>query len=47
MIDIDISKALKNEGECGTFSYEGVPELGGEMCIRDRGITGCFPTAAG
>ena len=51
MIDIDISKALKNEGECGTFSYEGVPELGGdidfaqpleleaEFCVTDKKVS--------
>lgn len=51
MIEIDIRTALKNEGEIGTFSYEGLPDFGPDIsfskplvlnaqyCVTDRKVT--------
>ncbi len=51
MIEIDIRAALKNEGECGTFHFEGVPDFGkeidfskplvldAEFCVIDRRVS--------
>lgn len=35
MIDIDIRAALKNEGESGTFCYEGLPDLGPDISLKE------------